>query len=1409
MHSLSDSQSILLLADVDGPEPLLTALFANAFDIFSESTSGGDVEISKSVEFHLKNLLSLVVDEVDVPQEVTDIIISQFMRVGTQKQREQSTKGRKSDAHDTTQGTLLLKDYPVAYNIAKAICTTCEEKMTAQVTQYFNTVIVDAGTLTADDDRIKYKKGHGDDEEDDESLSDLRKAHRLLRELWRACPDVIANVIPQVEAELQADSVALRRLATETLGDITAGIGIAGFVPLASIDPAAYPLPSIDRPEPMQTHPNPLLMPAAPKPFIAVHRTPYQNFFGRRNDRSSIVREAWVESAARILSTRAGGIGLSDDEQLQLLKGYAQSLRDGDERVRLAAIRTLSQFDYHGIVTILAADGGLAQSTSVFSALAERFSDRKLPVREEAIAFAARVWGTASLDIQQGNEMVQNAIGDLASRLFNTYYLNDTHVHSVLDRALFEALLPLGFPHGKTTQTGKRKSRSDESASQETSTQSPDTIRAQRMLTLVRSLDDKARRVLLGMQGRQTQISKGVSLFLQACEEYNGGVVEEKDEEAKLKTRLNSYIDVISKTFHDSAKMADDLKKFAKQHDRRNYQLIRFAIGAEYDYKTMNKAAKELFKRIREGPSSTQNIVESMQLLIYRSAIIMYNRSHVPTIMDLARADEYGLASAAHEVLREISSKTPEVLRSHIKALCVELEQTAPSATRAEDPSAADALKTCAQYARKYPEEVSKDRKFLTALTNFALYSNSPRAAKHAVSTILLVADRKEMYAKEIMTKALKDCRVRSSNCLARLAAIGQICRYAPDTAADDSDAISTLVLEDILHQNLSPSAVWEPSEWDAKPDEETQAKELCLKVLANQCRAEDAEHDEDFGQLTETVYNILLKIVKKEGEITPTFDTPSGQRNRLRLAAARLILKLCVHKHKRFERLTPAENFHAMAWIVIHPPNELRNGFVKQIKKYHGQGRLNHRWLTILFLLAFEPDDELRISTINFLKSRTQFLERQQQASKPGDKHYNVNTMEVLFARLLSLLAYHPDYPPEGNDFDRELIEYSKYMVLYLVAVANEDNISLIFHVAQRVKQLSDGVGGDEDQSNRLYVLSDLAQTVIRHFADTMPHAKGANVLQTWPGKVDMPKSLFRLVTSHSEAQKIAEKNYLPEDTALGLEKFVKDSMKQLKGYKSTKKSSHAGNDKKRKSDSAEPDELDEKPKKKKKSSLPIRKASKAKAKTAQAASSPEAHEPSRKSTRVSNAISYAEESSDDDEDAEDKMEDVATSSSPTTRKVQQPLSSPGQVIHVQRRSRKAEEEDTEMVDANGDVEIHEDDDADEEADDADDAEDDERDVTPSPSPLKERENTPGPPSPDKPTKSKKGKVNGKVKGKEAAASAKSTPASTRRKASASTPAVSVTTSAKKKSRTSAVSESAADVENTRATRASRRSRG
>ena len=61
-------------------------------------------------------------------------------------------------------------------------------------------------------------------------------------------------------------------------------------------------------------------------------------------------------------------------------------------------------------------------------------------------------------------------------------------------------------------------------------------------------------------------------------------------DEAPIKEKMSKLITGMAKLFPDSSKVTADLWKFAQMHDRRGYQLIRFSMAPESDYRTVCKA---------------------------------------------------------------------------------------------------------------------------------------------------------------------------------------------------------------------------------------------------------------------------------------------------------------------------------------------------------------------------------------------------------------------------------------------------------------------------------------------------------------------------------------------------------------------------------------------------------------------------------------------------------------------------------------------------------------------------------------------------------------------------------------------------------------------------------------------------
>ena len=521
------------------------------------------------------------------------------------------------------------------------------------------------------------------------------------------------------------------------------------------------------------------------------------------------------------------------------------------------------------------------------------------------------------------------------------------------------------------------------------------------------------------------------------------------------------------------------------------------------------------------------------------------------------------MVGVAQDILQDISARTPEVLKGHIKEMCRVLQDDAPSSSEVNSVSAVDSLKACAGFARRFPKEIPQDRKFVQAMTNFALHGSPPETAKHAVSIIMAASEKKEVVAKDLVHQCVKNFTFGKGGFLSRLAALSQLWLLAPTEIDDDGDAVIEIAIKEVLLKIRSPSTESADAySWSEVLDEECEAKCWALKILVNRLRSH--EKPSTLAEVTQPIYTLLDTLISKEGEITslPTNRTPATHKPRLRLLAARLYLKLSTLKPH--EGLLSAKSFNKLAEVAQDRLFEVRRSFINRLTKYLSTNKIPQRFFTIMFLLAFEPDKKFKSDSMVWIRSRVAFFRdlrlsigsNSAALADQATDEVRVNksiaraqtVLEGVFARLISLLAYHSDYPASTEEFE----DFARYILFYLDTVANNENISLIYHIAQSIKGCQDAIsssqssrprkplpkseqenGMDQDQDNtddintHLYALSDLAQLIIRSFED----ARNLSI-QTLPtlAKLSLPRSLFREIRSHDKALRVAEQSFLPD---------------------------------------------------------------------------------------------------------------------------------------------------------------------------------------------------------------------------------------------------------------------------------------
>jgi sister-chromatid-cohesion protein PDS5 len=1145
LRSLAEWKSILLINDLPGADALTTALFTTCFDVLSgPAKSDSAEELSKNVEHNMTEVLSTIIDEAGaVPHDVVDIIVAQFLWADPITLG--SSKARKSAPVDAKQTTLRRKEAPPAYNMAKSVCNNNQDKMARLVGNYFSSVIVD---FTNSGPSFKRRAGSEDPDEDgvkgpsDEDIHEARKAHRLLRELWKCAPGVLQDIVQHLVDELGTENVQLRQLATETLGDMVSGIGAAGPPPPPLLDPVAYPSQSLSRSDADRPF-DFLTTPTSINSFPTQHPVAYHSFLQRKNDKSPIIRASWTTAIGRILTTSAGGIGLDPEEEQSLLKSFAECLIDSDERVRLAAVKAVELFSFDDIVRKLGSHGSMSETGSILSNLADRVKDKKSIIHSATTGLLGRIWGVASGAIAEGDESVNNLLGSIPSRILEGCYVNDPDINLQIDLALYESMLPLGYPPMKPRAATNGASQvvkdSQTNGDQGYTEAELDRLRTERLLVLVHGLSARAKTVFNTKQRSQANNVQYMERFLQLCEQYNGGVASKEGKDAKQ--TLAKFIAFYAQQFPESTKTTEDLWKFAKTHDRRAYALIRFCIDPASDYRRVFKSVvssvhsnttfiltikqKELRKRIEDGPGAT--LLEVLNPLLYRCAFLSYNKSHVSAIIEYTRTDDKGLGATAHELLKSISLTHPKIFSTHVKDLCKTLENEAPTAKLPNPPGAVEDLKACAAFAKKFPSDIpmnAKDgRKLVQSFLNFAQYGTPAQAAKHAVTIIMHSDNKKELHAKEILEKSIKGFKYNGDHWLTKLAALSQLVLLAQAECEDNMDAIIEIAIGKVLHEpHLAAEEA--DAEWMETPDDDIMGRTWALKILINRLRSLPSETDLD--EAATSTYALLNRLVRDNGEASESNDTPAGHKSRQRLLAANALLKLSTNK--RLDALLKPADFVQLALVTHDPCAQVRRLFAEKLMKYLGQNRLPPRFYTILFFFAHEPERSVKDSTLTWIRSRRAAFAARKET-----------VLETVFSRLLSLLAHHPDFDTEPET----LKLMSEYILYYLKCVSTEENLSLIFHVAQRVKGVADNIAPSKQADENLYVLSDLSQALIRSWEE-----QNNWTMQSWPGKMRLPSGIFRALESHERAQEIAKRTWIDEDLVEELDPLVRKAIRNKK---------------------------------------------------------------------------------------------------------------------------------------------------------------------------------------------------------------------------------------------------------------------
>ncbi|GAA5874265.1 hypothetical protein JCM1840_000617 [Sporobolomyces johnsonii] len=1059
VDSLASVKSIVLVCDLDAADDLVESIFREAFDTISSTSP-------KNVEIALSDILLALLEEIpSLPTPVTDILLSQFL-------------------------PKTIKSRPASFRLAVEVCKGATDKLQRYVCQYFAEVITatltggGAGADSDDDDddssedersrrkgksKGKSAKGKGKATAgasgggvDDDLAASFVEAHDLIRSLNRHVPSLLLNVIPQLEEELTTSHPSYRRLATEVLGSMF-GDKI-GQGDLARAFPGTW-----------------------------------REWRKRAGDVVPKVRCAVAEGLKGIWREHPE---LADDIE-SILK--TKLLADSDEKVRIAACGVFDEMDYETAAHHV--------SRGMLEALGERTVDRKDKVRAVAFKALGRLYDLAYSEIEARDEHAIDHFGWIPGRLVEGLIYSDgsssgttpSQLHLV-DTSFSRHILPLPRTEKDAEDVS---SWVDRFLLVERGMQGPPSKQRAGLMSLAR----------LG-EGRGGSVWEG---YLQACEAYNSGIIDDKDQAEQIKGFLKNVIKAIAAKMPDPTRAADDLWTFAKQNVGQLYKELRVLLDPQTELKTFIKNERDIMRRLEKMPSGG-SVMATFASFIRLSCYTLINRSSIPSLLKRlqgaspssssspAEADLF--AQSAQRTLEHVSKLRPVLYKAHVAELTKMLS----------DPNVGDESVTVALHALAKLKQVEPGLAIDAKLSKRALHfakSGTARQAKYAATLIAL--DKGRPGTLDDLVEYLADAlpNATQGDLVPHLSALARIARYGRDSFETKTEQITVSALE-ILKRASVPgeAAPDDETTWveDAFLDPLTQDRLLAVKVLANRCLP--YANTDSAKTVAEPVFGMLWPLLQLRGEDDEeggTYSVPVA--SRLRLAAASAILKLLTTNDPHYVKVV-LQHFDELSRSAQDTCFEVRDGFLRKLLQYLRSNRLHPAAVPmfhmILFLVAHEPEDDLRVQVVQFVKARGRRPDRQ-------------TAWELPFLRLIHLLAHHPDFEGQEHDAD-EIKLMAKYFELYLNCLATSENVSLLYHLALKVKGVRDHASSEYDHN--LYALSELAQHLIKAVAK-----RHGWPISTYPGQIKMPGDIFRALPSPAVAKKISAQVYLKDELLQAVE--------------------------------------------------------------------------------------------------------------------------------------------------------------------------------------------------------------------------------------------------------------------------------
>nr|KAJ3419747.1 hypothetical protein HK105_006552 [Polyrhizophydium stewartii] len=792
---------------------------------------------------------------------------------------------------------------PTAYQMAAELCRASADRLQRYVCQYFSDILVEASRNVTDDTNPEQ----------------FRSAHKLILEIYTAAPDILLNVIPQLEEELKVDTLPLRQLALTSLGEMFLQSGAK---------------------------------------LVSIYPHVWKSWCDRRKDKNVGIRTEWIKYLVWIAKDHPALL-------TDLEPGLQQKLMDPDERVRCEAIKAVG-----AIATAMP----LVLSNDTFKALTMRCRDKKAPVRSDAIEVTAHLFANFYTQSQQaGNEAAPSPLriemfAWLAGSILELLYISDAEMGypALVEKALYTHILPPIPDDDERTRRivtvlhhlTERQYKAFVNLLDRKAT-------AIQQMTLFVTHSQKFNGGV--MDADEEAITTGLNNLIV----YMSGSLPEPK---KAQTNLHKYAEINDKRIYqltqsimnphaEFRKMAAHLKELTKRLEQANKQIMdtfsvllrRVSLAlvgrttVECLMKMLQSSRQAATAHVGDPPVNMEPTIKQLMKdvsLLFPAVYKTLVRNFVDAIVDEEQSDSGELAVA----------DPLGALARYVKAFPHEAPQDARAVERLRELALSDVpeVAKCAMIVLAQGEHADACQSVVEPMLD-------------VLQTIL--ADLDVQHPGIVAHLACLQAAARYA--------------YRSSFLANVVPIMNFIVKEVLLvntHEPNDDDPDWlDYSELPVAG----KIKIMALKLDVKPVLTIDSEDDEAPKlELAGSVIKMLRRILDSSGEIVPSgAQTSATFRTHLRLTAGLCMLKIA--RNGKLRALLDPMDVRRMAMLVQDPVFQVRNGFTMKLCAFLQGTLVPSHYIIMLFLIAHEPDAVLKTQVRTFVTRRAKQMRIGDSTSK------------------------------------------------------------------------------------------------------------------------------------------------------------------------------------------------------------------------------------------------------------------------------------------------------------------------------------------------------------------------------------------------------------------------------------------